>query len=235
MNTPDDRTAELIAAAVADALTPAERIEFDSLRKQQPWIDAEVAELRALTAEVGMVGAPWIVAEPEASLRDRVVAATSPAPSDDRANVVLLRAEPSRKRRWLVPALGAACLAVGLAIGVALPAMESTPAGPPGTLGAVEPVDLSDERAGTTIDADLVAHTWGTEAIVDATGLEVGKAYSVVLVGTDGSEFSAGAMLGSAVPIHCSVNAAVMRADVARLEIRDAGARVVAAADLPEV
>ena len=30
------------------------------------------------------------------------------------------------------------------------------------------------------------------------------------------------AMLGSEVPIHCSVNAAVMREDAVRLEIRDA-------------
>ena len=118
---------------------------------------------------------------------------------------------------------------------MALPAIDSTPNGPPGTLGAIEAIDLRNEPTGTTIDADVVAHTWGTEAVLDATGLEVGATYAVILVGADGTEFSAGAMLGSAVPIHCRVNAAVMREDVVRLEIRDAEAGIVAAAELPEV
>ncbi|MFG6476437.1 hypothetical protein ACFXP7_08605 [Microbacterium sp. P06] len=230
MNSPDDRAAELIAAAVAGALTPAESAEFDDLRRREPWIDDEVASLRALTGELD--GVSWTPSEPDGSLRDRVASISLHEATDAPAPMTELRPRP---RRWVLPALGAACLALGLVLGVALPSFNTTPSGPPGTLGAVEPVDVSDGPEGTTIDADLVAHTWGTEAIVDAAGLEVGATYAVVLVASDGTEYSAGAMLGSAVPIHCSVNAAVLREDVARLEIRDAGSGVVAAADLPEV
>lgn len=227
MHSPDDRTAELIAGAVAGELSPDERRELDALRAQHPWIDKEIAELRRLTADLD--GMTWQEIEPGAALRDRVAAIPYAAPVD----ITPVRA--SRRTRWILPAVGAACLAVGLAVGVALPPAGTAPTGPPGTLGALENIDVRDEPSGAVIDADLVAHTWGTEAILDATGLDVGVTYAVVLVGSDGTEFSAGAMLGSEVPIHCSVNAAVLREDVVRLEIRDSRTGVVASADLPEI
>ncbi|RKT36667.1 hypothetical protein DEU34_1187 [Microbacterium sp. AG1240] len=227
MHSPDDRTAELIAGAVAGALSPDEQRELAALRAQHPWIDSEIAELQRLTAD--LEGMSWREIEPDAALRDRITAIPHAAPSD----VTPLRSV--RRRRWILPAVGAACLAVGLAVGVALPPVGTTPTGPPGTLGALETVDVRDEPSGAAIDADLVAHTWGTEAILDATGLDVGVTYAIVLVGSDGTEFSAGAMLGSSVPIHCSVNAAVLREDVVRLEIRDSRTGAVASADLPEV
>ncbi|GAA2068740.1 anti-sigma factor family protein [Microbacterium hatanonis] len=227
MHSPDDRAAELIAAAVAGELSPDEKRELDALRAQHPWIDGEIAELRRLTADFD--GMTWQEVAPDDALRDRVAAIPDAVPID------LAPVRESRRTRWILPAVGAACLAVGLAVGVALPPAGSAPTGPPGTLGALETIDVRDEPSGAAIDADLVAHTWGTEAILDATGLDVGVTYAVVLLGSDGTEFSAGAMLGSDVPIHCSVNAAVLREDVVRLEIRDSRTGVVASADLPEV
>lgn len=75
----------------------------------------------------------------------------------------------------------------------------------------------------------------GTEAVIDAEGLTVGATYRVVFIGGDGTEFPAGEMLGSEVAIHCRLNAAVLREDTVRVEIRDATSGVVASADLPEI
>ncbi|MGC5225474.1 hypothetical protein ACPW96_23155, partial [Micromonospora sp. DT81.3] len=141
----------------------------------------------------------------------------------------------TNRRPWLTPLMGAACLLIGLAIGFGTPALTSiAPSGPPGTLGAIEPIDVRDAVAGVQVDAELVAHTWGTEAVLDATGLDIGATYTVVFIATDGTQFPAGQMLGSQVPIHCRVNAAVLREDALRLEIRDADATLVAHADLPD-
>jgi hypothetical protein len=216
MDNPDDRIAELIAAAVADELSADEAVELDALRRDHPWIDEELAQLRALAERVEQSQLDWIEVSADDGLRDRIT---------------------RRPRRWLVPLVAAASLAVGLTVGATIPgALSAPPAGDPGTLGAVEELIVDDQSPGAQIEAELVAHTWGTEAILDATGLDVGATYSVVFIGTDGAEYIAGEMLGSDVPIHCRLNAAVLRQDAVRLEIREAGdPRLTAAADLPGV
>ncbi|MDO8384339.1 MAG: hypothetical protein Q7T17_15360 [Microbacterium sp.] len=246
----DDRRAELIAAALADELSPVERAELDALRAADPTIDRELAELRELASSLspGLPAlTPWLQAEPGADLRARIegIAPASPSveagagPSDRIARGARRRSGGRRSRSRFVGALvtaGAACLAVGLALGIVLPgALSAPPSGPPGTLGAIERIDVTGEPAGMLIDAELVAHTWGTEAVLDASGLDVGEVYSIVMLAEDGAEFSAGAMLGSEVPIHCRVNAAVLRESVVRVEIRDADDAAVAAADVPQV
>jgi hypothetical protein len=236
MNRPDDpRRAELIAAALAGDLSPAETAEFDAMRADDPSIDAELADLGVVAARLDAAApAPWHRADPSAALRARIEALGVSDEALGASEPVPLRAR--RRRRWPFVAAAAACLAVGLAVGAALPGVLGTPpSGPPGTLGAIEAVDLDGEPDGTTIDADLVAHTWGTEAVLDATGLEIGAVYSIVMIAADGTEHSAGAMLGSDVPIHCRVNAAVLREDVVAIEIRDADSIPIAAADLPSL
>ncbi|MDN3495241.1 hypothetical protein QL996_04825 [Planococcus sp. APC 4015] len=230
MSTPDERIEELIAAAVAGALTPSERDELDRLRARHPWIEDEIASLGRLAERLHDSDAGWETPVLTDDLRARVVGGL-PA-----GLPVAAPAEPVRThRRWLTPTLAAACLALGLAIGIGVPALSSLPpTGPPGTLGALESLVVSDRVEGVAVEADLVAHTWGTEAVLDVTGLDVGETYSVVFVSADGTEFSAGQMLGSAVAIHCRLNAAVMRQDAARLEIRDADANPVALAELPD-
>ncbi len=239
MPTPDDRIEELIAAAVAGELSPGESDELESLRSAHPWIDGEIEALSAVAGRLRSTDLAWIEADTAEALRDRIL---SEVPAQMRrgrrtGDAAAVASVAGRARaRWVTPLVAAACVVVGLSIGLGTPALLTLPpTGPPGTLGAVEPVDVRDEVAGAQIDADVIAHTWGTEAVLDATGLEVGAAYSVVFVSADGREFSAGEMLGSQVPIHCRVNAAVLRGDAVRLEIRDEDARIVAMADLPEV
>lgn len=257
MDISDERISELIAAAVAGELSPDEEAELDALRQLHPGIAEEIASLRGVAARLSDAEATWTEVAPDDALRDRLRAlfdadglgatasatsapptAVPPAPASDAPTGPEASAAPVRRpSRWVVGMLGAAaCVGIGLGAGLLVPAaLSAPPTGPPGTLGAVEPVEVRDASDGTAIDADLVAHTWGTEAVLDATGLEVGATYAIVFIGTDGSEFSAGEMLGSPVAIHCRVNAAVLREDVARLEIRDDAGIAIAAAEVPDV
>lgn len=246
----DDRRAELIAAALADELTALERAELDALRAEDPTIDRELADLSGIAGSLRSGAAtvtPWLDDEPSADLRARIAgigaesAAGEPGvrPADHVARGGRHGGRARRARSRSVGALvtlGAASLVVGLALGIGIPGVLSAPpSGPPGTLGAIERIDVTGEPEGVLIDAELVAHTWGTEAVLDASGLAVGEVYSIVMLAQDGEEYSAGAMLGSEVPIHCRVNAAVLRESVVRVEIRDADGAEVAAAEIPRV
>lgn len=240
MQSSDERLWELIAAAVAGDLNDEEHVELDEARRTHPWIDDEIASLSAVAARVAVSDVAWDDVTPDEALRRRVAGAPTTDAADEEAlrhsTPVAQTSGAGRRRRWVAPLIAAACLVVGIAIGLGATALTSIPpSGPPGTLGAVEPIDLSDDLAGAHFDADIVAHTWGTETLIQATGLSVGTTYSVVLVGADGSEFSAGEMLGSTVPIDCRLNAAVLRQDVASVEIRTADGGTVATADLPAV
>jgi hypothetical protein len=234
MTSSDDRVAELIAAALAGDLTAEEAVEFERLRRDHPRIDAEMTELGVVTSRLRRGDLAWVTPRDPASLRDRVHRSIA---DEAGTHVAAPDAGPRRARRsWLTPVLAAACLAVGLVAGLLVPAPTSPEvAGPPGTLGAVEPIVVADGVAGIDVDAELVAHTWGTETILEATGLDVGSTYEIVFVGADGTEYSGGEVLGSEVPIVCRMNAAVLRDDAVRFELRDADSTVVAHAELPEV
>ncbi|MWJ20356.1 hypothetical protein DOU17_15785, partial [Clavibacter michiganensis subsp. michiganensis] len=68
---PDDRRGELIAAALADDLSPAETAELDAMRAADPTIDEEIALLGGLPAALGGLGS-WQEAEPSDELARRV-------------------------------------------------------------------------------------------------------------------------------------------------------------------
>lgn len=257
------RRDELIAAALADDLSPAERVEFDELRATDPGIDAELASLGVVVGGLLTFGR-WDDVAPSDRLRDRVDAvgrdaATGRDAAVDRAagrdeaaprgaaegpdaavtrigpHVAAARAGRGR-RPLLIAVAAAACLAVG-AGGGALLAMprDTVVTGPAGTLGATEHVDFTGQPAGVDLDGDLVAHTWGTETVLSVDGLPTGSAFTVVVVGDDGSEYESGAFLGSDVRVDCRLNAAVLRPDVASVEIRAADGHDIAVASVPPV
>jgi hypothetical protein len=252
------RRDELIAAALADDLSSSERAELDAIRAADPTVDAELAELAALTARLGDLGDPadgrggagWVDLEPSDDLRRRIAGITAPestraSSSPAVAPVTPLSASPGRgargrrapSRRTLVTALGAAaCLAVGAGVGALVAApRDASVDGPPGTLGAVEPVAFSGAPSGIEVDGDVVAHTWGTETLLTVTGLPAGDPFTVVVVGSDGREYESGTFLGTEVEIDCSLNAAVLREDVAAVEIRGADGAEIAVAEVPGV
>lgn len=236
MRTPDDRWAELCAAALAGELSPAEAVEFDDLRRDPRRAD-EYEALRGITARLRQGDLAWTPPRDDSDPEARIAASIARAEGEATAGPRVV--EPARRprRRWLAPTVAAACLVGGLVIGAngAALVQPPVPSGPPGTLGAVEQLAVTDDDTGVDVDAQVVAHTWGTEAYLEATGLNVGATYELVFVGADGTEFPAGEVLGSEVPIVCRMNAAVPRSETVRLELRDTQRSVVAHADLPAV
>lgn len=234
----DDRRAELLAAAVSGAASPEESIELDRLRAADPTIELELAELRATAQEVRALGT-WQHTTPSDALRGRIVGiALHDAHGAPTEAAAATRPGGARRRGWrdgLVALGAAACIALGVGIGSILPTGPAERHGAPGELGALEHVEFVAETAGARIDGDLVAHTWGTETVLEIDGLPAGAVFTVVLIDTDGAEWPSGGFIGDDITIDCRVNAAVPREEVSVVEIRDADGVTIASASLPAV
>lgn len=236
MDRGEERRAELVAGALAGDLDAREEAELAAMAAVDPTIAAELEELGGTVTALRRDVPTWQEEAPRAALRARVLDAVE----QGQGQSVELAVAPKR-RSWAARTVWvpAACFVAGLAValgGVAVTQERGTgaPDGPPGTLGALEDVSFEEPADGVRIDGTLVAHTWGTETVLEIDGLPAGEGYAVVLIGADGQEYDSGTFFGSDVVIDCSMNAAVMRADVDRLEIRQDDGAVVTAASLPE-
>jgi len=221
---PGGRREELIAAALAGELSSEEAVEFDRLRSEDPTVDRELAAFGVVVDRLEALGG-WEEGEASAALRSRVL----------RIEEEEAPARPRRGRLALAVGAVAASVAVG-ALGATLlqGAGERPVAGPPGTLGAVETIAFEESTA-VDVEGSVIAHTWGTETVLRASGFAVGESYDLVLVTESGERLPSGSFLGSAVEIDCEMNAAVPRDAVAAVEIVAAGGDVVASAELPVV
>lgn len=237
-----DRRAELVGAALAGELTPQERAELEELVRRDPSVGEELAELQEILGQVSAADPAWADATPTADLEDRVAGIAQSPGSVDRTGATEpvdgARTPPSRS--WTARAgraLVAACL-VGVGVLGTLgyqQTVQGPPEGPPGTLGAVEEISFDGEPGGSRVDGALVAHTWGTETVLEVAGLDVGETYEVVLVTSSGEELSSGTFLGAEETVECRMNAAVMREDVAEVRIISSdGTSVRLVADLPD-
>ncbi|QHC67835.1 hypothetical protein GSU68_15500 [Rathayibacter sp. VKM Ac-2759] len=217
-----DRRGELIAAALAGELSPDERAEFDLLRAADPSIDRELASFGVVLADLRTVGR-WDEVAPSEDLRRRIQTLAGVAPV-------------ARGRGALMIGAAAACLALGAVGGAGLYLLGDRPVeGAPGDLGAVETIAFDGAPEGVEVDGSLVAHTWGTETILRASGFTVGESYDLVLVTDEGERLPSGSFLGSAVEIDCEMNAAILRESVSAVEITDDSGATVAVAELPAV
>lgn len=235
-----DRRAEWIGAALAGELTPSEQAELDEACRQDPSLQREVAELQAVLGRVRDGDLDWVEANPGADLADRVAAIGEPVGQSPTESAAEMPTEmsphgPSWRGR-VARGLVAACL-VGAGVLGTLGyqwTVDAPPDGPPGTLGAVEPISFSGEPDGSDVEASLVAHTWGTETVLEVDGLRKGQTFEVVLVSRSGEELSSGTFIGSAATVECRMNAAIMRDEVAQVRIRSSGDTTVRlVADLP--
>ncbi|MFB9377053.1 hypothetical protein ACFFKU_02400 [Kineococcus gynurae] len=228
MGEPDgavDRRAELLGAALGGDLDEQERRELDELLRTDPSAAADLAELGAVLDRLPPRGSGWIDTTPPAT----VPPVTFPPPAPAR--------RPSHHRgRWRLALAAALLLGAGFGGGILTAALGDRPVeGPPGTLGAVETLTVSGAPEGVRASTAVVAHTWGTETVLDVSGLAVGEVFTVDVVGTDGRTETAGSFLGSTVPVECRMNAALLREDVTEIQIRDLAGDVVFRSALPPV
>ncbi|MGH8932210.1 MAG: anti-sigma factor family protein [Egibacteraceae bacterium] len=128
------------------------------------------------------------------------------------------------KRRW--PLAVAAALLSALATAAAL-TLSRPPAVP------VEEVALSQVPPGVEAEAQLIAHTWGTEVQLVVSGLADGQAYTVYVDSDQGDHIPAGTFLGTgAAPLRCNLNSAVLRGDAVAFEVLDGDGDVVMRSNL---
>ena len=160
---------------------------------------------------------------PSAGLEDRIVAAAT----GDRAGP-----ETGRRRKWLTaPGLAAASLAVAALVFAAVWILPLEPEEP--GLGDVEPISFSTEPEGVSADGEVVAHTWGTEVMLEVEGLEEGEQYKVDMTDAEGTRVSAGTLIGdNDVPVECVLNGAVLRQNAEAISVRNSDGAVVLRSDL---
>lgn len=242
----------LIAAALAGGLTTEEQREFDRACSTDPQFLSEYLSLRDISERLAQADLVWDDRELPSGLADRVFAATSGDPHENELPT-LSSAREARRRPTPVPTsdapparrgsrtalLGLAAaglLLVGGLGGSAISAVLDTPPdGPAGALGAVEEVTFPSIPDGTSFDAALVAHTWGTETVLEVDGLAEGDIFEVILVSEDGVELTSGTFFGAEQTVICRMNAALMREDVSQLQIRDETGAVVVSSSVPDV
>lgn len=151
--------------------------------------------------------------EPPADLRVRVFA-------------LLDRERQHQRRTDLARRLTAVAAAIALvAIGSLL---RPAPAAAP-----TEAVALTVNDDTIAADAELINHTWGTEVILEATGLGAGDEYVLEFETTAGERVAGGTFLGVGErPLTCRMNAALLREDATGFTVTDAQGVTVLEAEL---
>ena len=173
-------------------------------------------DLRALDADrLGDLASP----PPGLGLRIRAAVAEERLLLDARTAREARRHTVRRRTRSLLAvAAGVVVLLAGVGLGAGL---TREPAAP------VVPVEqLALQRAGVTApvvqSAGLVAHTWGVEVKLVATGFADGKRFRAVVRSTDGRLLPAGEFLGTGDRrLTCNLQAALLRPDTEAFLVMD--------------
>jgi hypothetical protein len=131
-----------------------------------------------------------------------------------------------RRFRWSALAAAALCVVV---IGLAGFTRFLEPA------VSLEPLSFSGVAPGVELEGNLIAHAWGTEIRLVASGLRDGQTYRVTLVSEDGERVNSGTFIGIGdKTLRCTFNAALLRKEADRLEVRTPGGELVFFAKLRE-
>ena len=214
---------EMLGAYLLGGLDEEERIGLEAHLDGCAECRAELAEIRPVAGALANAAPEHINPEefPPADLIDGVIAQV------DRERQLHRRRQ---RRRWFGrSALAAAATALFVAIGFFVLPQLLAPGVP------LEPVAFSEVAPGVEAEADLIAHTWGTETRLVASGLEEDQTYRVVLRSEDGARVPSGAFIGTGnEPMECNLNAALLREDATRLVVRAADGELVLSADLSE-
>jgi hypothetical protein len=213
------RYREQIGAFLLGKLDEGERKAMQTHLNSCPVCQAEVRELE-----------PVVGALADAS-PDRIDEA--PWPPGDLEELTLapilgeIHRARRRRRRFRWSGLAAAAIFV-VAIGLAGFTWLLEPA------VALEPLSFS-VAPGMEVEGHLIKHDWGTEIRLVVSGLRDGQTYRVTLVSEDGERVNAGTFIGIGdKQLRYTFNAALLRKDADRLEVRTAGGKLVFFAKLPE-
>jgi anti-sigma factor RsiW len=96
-----------------------------------------------------------------------------------------------------------------------------------------EAVAVRTLAPGVQASAGLVAHTWGMEVKLVATGFQPGSPYRVTVTDDQGRTVGAGEFVGTgAQEMRCNLNSSVLRTAAASFEVTDAAGQVVLDADV---
>ena len=130
-----------------------------------------------------------------------------------------------RQFRWSPLAAAAICV---VAIGLAGFTWLLQPA------VALEPLSFS-VAPGVEVEGNLIAHARGTEIRLVVSGSQDGQTHRVTLVTEDGERVNAGTFIGIGdKTLRGTFNAALLREEADRLEVRTSGGELVFFAKLPE-
>ncbi len=211
---------ELLVASLFDDLDEKERAEFQGHLDSCEVCQAELRELRPVVVALENAAPEGVVGE-------------SPLPPEDLEERTFARVEAEAQRRgrrkWY--AWSAAAAAAVLLFAVGFFALVPLLSGPP-----TEPVAFSEVPSNVEAEADLISHTWGTETVLVADGLEVGQTYDVTLTSADGEQVSSGTFVVTEEgPITCELTAALLRENATRLQVLADGGELVLQADLPNI
>jgi putative zinc finger protein len=222
MTPPEERHRyrEQIGAFLLGKLDGRERTAMQTHLNSCPVCQAEVRELEPVVAALADATPdridedPW----PPGDLEESTLAP------------ILGRIHRGRRRQrrlgWSGLAAAAVCV---VAIGLAGFTWLLEPA-----VALVEPVPFS-VAPGVEVEGNLIAHDSGTEIRLIVAGLRDGQTYRVTLVSEDGERVNSGTFIGIGdKPLRCTFNAALLREEADRLEVRTPGGELVFFAKLPE-
>lgn len=131
------------------------------------------------------------------------------------------------RRQFLVGALAASVGAVA-GFGAKAAFEQGAPAGPPS-----EQIAFAGAPSGVSTDARLIDHEWGTELLLDVSGLADGEVYSVTYTDAAGTAAAGGSFQGVAdTMLQCRFNAAFLRDNLATIAVTDSAGVEVLRAEL---
>jgi hypothetical protein len=214
------RYREQIGAFLLGKLDGVERAAMQAHLDSCPACQAEVRELKPVVAALANAApdrideAPW----PPGDLEESTLAPI--------LGEIHRTRRRRRRSRWSELAAAAVCV---VAIGLAGFTWLLEPA------VAWEQVSSSWEARGVEVEGDLIAHASGTEIRLVVSGMRDGQTHRVTLVSEDEEQVHAGTFIGTGDELlRCKLNAALLRKDAARLEVRTPDGELVFSAKLPE-
>lgn len=232
MNSDERAVRELLGAYALGQLTGEQYRVVHEYLQRSPELQAELDEI-APVVELLSAARDRIGPDAPADVDDGYTPPLAPAllaevraaqePASNGAGPAAARARARWSRR---PALAAAAVAVLAAAGLGFAVAATTQAGAPAV--PQESVDVRAFDPGVRARAGLVAHTWGMEVKLVATGFEPGAAYRVTVTDDGGRTVGAGEFLGTgAEEMRCNLNSSILRAAAATVQVTGPDGAVV--------